>query len=122
MSSKKAGFGTLYVLSDDTVRIRDSVTVISLARFFEANNVNITIHPIAAEHRRFLSALNIVKTIKDLPEKEETALEEEIRALSGSIRDESFEKFIYRLFSHRRRLSTRSRGRRPGRDRAGARS
>jgi transcriptional regulator with AAA-type ATPase domain len=51
--------GTLYVLCDSPVRIRDAVSVIALTRFFAAAAVRLDVRPILTTHRRYLSARNL---------------------------------------------------------------
>lgn len=56
-------YGTLYVLCDDRVRIRDAVSVVALTRFFAAAGVKLDVHPVQTNHQRYLSAYNIKKSL-----------------------------------------------------------
>jgi DNA-binding NtrC family response regulator len=54
-------FGTLYVLSDSPVRLRDSISVVELVRFFANQHVTLDVRPIMARYRRYLSARDVKK-------------------------------------------------------------
>jgi hypothetical protein len=58
-------FGTLYVLCDSSVRLRDAVSVVALVRFFTVHGVALDVRPVLASHRRFLSARDIIRTLGD---------------------------------------------------------
>jgi hypothetical protein len=57
--------GTLYVLCDSAVRLRDAISAVALVRFFTARGVHFDVRPVLAGHRRFLSARDILRALGD---------------------------------------------------------
>ncbi|MCK4389562.1 MAG: sigma 54-interacting transcriptional regulator [Desulfobacterales bacterium] len=60
--------GTLYVLSDSHVRLRDPLAILCLSRFFAAHSVDLRIAGVLAEHRRSFDETDILHALEDAPE------------------------------------------------------
>src|SRR5689334_20567934 len=82
-------FGTLYVLSDSPVRVRDGVSVVALTRFFAASGVRLDVRPVVIGHRRYLSAHNI-KAALDAKREEELDKHRQEGADYGTLIDKVF--------------------------------
>ena len=86
----KAKWGTLYLLSDAQARIRDAHAVLTLARFFAKNGVDLDVKPLLAEHSPTFDTHELQLVFQQTAD-----IKKAERILSGS---QTVEERILRLF------------------------
>ena len=79
--------GTLYVLSDSHVRLRDPLAIIFLSNFFARQGVDVDLVAVLAKHRRSFDATDLTRALLEDPDrcKEARKLFEKKRAFMGDI-------------------------------------
>jgi hypothetical protein len=67
--------GTIYLLSDPGIRIRDSLAIVLLTRFFTANKVKVDIKAVLSPHRRSFDVEGLLSRLPTDPEEQKRLLQ-----------------------------------------------